>query len=405
LADDATAAVTNPAGLVSLSKPEISVEVRGKRVETRFLKGGRLSGIVSNRGIDTIAGPVHATTVDANVLPAYASVIYPRGNFAIGGYRHQFVKVDQQFERDGVLGLFTTPDGVRQDAREPPQRVAREVGIASYGVAIAYEFADRFSVGAGLSLSKFSFHEVSTRFATIGIDLISSDPVHPSVYGQPDFSRVASGGFSSSRQALSPRVEADDVAAAVNAGFTFKISPAVTVGAVFRQGPSFAFKVILPDQSSSTGTFAVPDKFTVGFAIHPKDVLTISVDLSRVQYSSLKRNFVDLIVGADGQPSQFVIEDGTELHSGIEYVFGSKLSPALRFGAWYDPAHGIRFERSNLINPFFSDLFSAALSGGQDLVHYTGGAGLSLNRHLEMNVAGDFTTRNRLVSASAIVRF
>src|SRR5262245_31586642 len=44
LADDATAAATNPAGLVQLARPEISVEGRGWKFITDFVEGGRLSG-------------------------------------------------------------------------------------------------------------------------------------------------------------------------------------------------------------------------------------------------------------------------------------------------------------------------------------------------------------------------
>ena len=60
LADDATAATTNPAGLQRLERPEISVEGRGWKFVTDFVQGGRLSGTVTNIPIDTVAGPVFA---------------------------------------------------------------------------------------------------------------------------------------------------------------------------------------------------------------------------------------------------------------------------------------------------------------------------------------------------------
>ena len=44
LADDATAAATNPAGLQQLAQPEISIEGRGWRFVTDFVRGGRLTG-------------------------------------------------------------------------------------------------------------------------------------------------------------------------------------------------------------------------------------------------------------------------------------------------------------------------------------------------------------------------
>src|ERR1044071_2561316 len=53
VADDATASFANPAGLTFLGGPETSVEIRGTRVTTPFLSGGRLSGQISNIGVDT----------------------------------------------------------------------------------------------------------------------------------------------------------------------------------------------------------------------------------------------------------------------------------------------------------------------------------------------------------------
>jgi NADH-quinone oxidoreductase subunit N len=46
LADDATASFTNPAGLMFLEGPELSAEVRGERVSTPFLSGGRFHASV-----------------------------------------------------------------------------------------------------------------------------------------------------------------------------------------------------------------------------------------------------------------------------------------------------------------------------------------------------------------------
>ena len=45
LADDATAAYANPAGLNQLTRPEISLEGRSWRYSTPFVVGGRASGL------------------------------------------------------------------------------------------------------------------------------------------------------------------------------------------------------------------------------------------------------------------------------------------------------------------------------------------------------------------------
>src|SRR5690349_12499885 len=73
MADDATAAFNNPAGLVNLPTFEISFELRGRRLESTFLNGGRLSGTLTNNGIDTIGGPRYDTSLSVDTGPSYLS--------------------------------------------------------------------------------------------------------------------------------------------------------------------------------------------------------------------------------------------------------------------------------------------------------------------------------------------
>ena len=68
-ADDTTAAFTNPAGLGFLSRRQISGEVRFRQFTTPFLAGGRISGLVTGRGLDVIPTPVYLTDEDAVALP------------------------------------------------------------------------------------------------------------------------------------------------------------------------------------------------------------------------------------------------------------------------------------------------------------------------------------------------
>jgi long-subunit fatty acid transport protein len=52
LADDATAAFANPAGLVQLVRPEVSLELRTRRYSTPYTAGGRAAGDPTGNGID-----------------------------------------------------------------------------------------------------------------------------------------------------------------------------------------------------------------------------------------------------------------------------------------------------------------------------------------------------------------
>src|SRR5437764_6094087 len=93
-ADDATAAFANPAGLGFLTLREVSAEGRYRSLETPFLQGGRISGVVSGVGLDTIAGPAYANDVDRHVTPAFLSVVLPFSHFTLTGYRHESVRIE-----------------------------------------------------------------------------------------------------------------------------------------------------------------------------------------------------------------------------------------------------------------------------------------------------------------------
>ena len=73
LADDATAAYANPAGLTQLVRPEMSVEGRSWRYATTYVEGGRASGAPTGLGLDTDPGGGHLTLQGAH--PVYT--IFP----------------------------------------------------------------------------------------------------------------------------------------------------------------------------------------------------------------------------------------------------------------------------------------------------------------------------------------
>ena len=84
LADDATAAYANPAGLTVLSDPEVSFEGRSTRFNNTFVQKGRTFGSPTGRGIDTVAGvvtgvltyfAVHLAEAVLVSIPAFAGFI------------------------------------------------------------------------------------------------------------------------------------------------------------------------------------------------------------------------------------------------------------------------------------------------------------------------------------------
>lgn len=383
VADDATAAFTNPAGLVMLGRMEVSAEGRLRLITTPFLSRGRLSGQPTNRGDDTVAGALYEESQAWTASPSFLSFVYPRGRWALAVYRHEFVKLRDDFATRGTFQETHAADTQLQ-TRSLPLVAERDVNISNYGVSGALRVNDRLSVGGGVSLYHLSLVSSFRRYDTAGDDL----------FGAPNYARPLAAITHSG----------DDVDMAFIAGVQYSPHPRVRVGAVYRDGP--AFDVVLEEDVTSlrrTGVMQAPNAFTAGVTLRPSDVITVAFDYAVVEYSALVDDYVTM--QAFRRPQSFVLEDAHELHGGIEYVLvNAPGMPALRAGVWWDPDHAVRYVPS-AANDAFDIRYRATLPGGRDLLHYTAGVGVAVNSTIEVNVAADFTSLRRTFSSSLIYRF
>ena len=87
LADDATAAIANPAGLVQLVRPEVSIEGRHWSFSTPYTLRGRAEGLPSGFGIDNVVGLETATSETALNALSYLSFVYPGGRWSVAAFR------------------------------------------------------------------------------------------------------------------------------------------------------------------------------------------------------------------------------------------------------------------------------------------------------------------------------
>ena len=161
--------------------------------------------------------------------------------------------------------------------------------------------------------------------------------------------------------------------------------------------------------ASSISTSSVRTRMRA--SVRPTSELLLAFEYSRVQYSSLRRDFVRLQSGQENRPGnpnffeRFEVPDSNEVHFGAEYVFASqRLQPAIRGGIWYDPDHSVHYSPFN-DNTVTDILFTQAFSLGEDQVHYSGGLGLAINQRFEVNVGADFASSRRTASVSSIFRF
>jgi long-chain fatty acid transport protein len=389
LADDATAAFTNPAGLLILGATEVSFEARGRRLESLFLQGGRLSGPVSNIGVDTVAGARYGESIADSTGLSYLSFVLPRPKFSIAGYRHELIRLDQEFEALGVFeGVFS---------RELALRASRIVDITAYGGAAAYRVTPKLNVGGGVTLYTFDLDGRFNRFFFL-----------PDIFAAPT--------FEPSTQITRAEQHSDTTGLGFNLGVLLTLREArgaarrgpelIQVGVVYRRGPSFEFEAFegsLNRPIERDGVFKVPNVFGTGIAVRLTERATVTSELTWVQYESLLDGYVTSQSGL-GEAANYKLDNGIEVHGGFEYVFDAPLSPALRIGAWRDPNHAVRYEVP--ANPGSDDeRLAAYLPRRGDQAHFTFGGGLSVTRQFEFNIGADLSRRTRQVSASAVVRF
>jgi long-subunit fatty acid transport protein len=395
LADDATAAFTNPAGLDRLARPEFSFELRGRRYENDFLQTGRLSGTVSNKGIDTIPNPVYGTGLDSSGGLGFLSFVYPRKRWAVAAYRHELVRVAQFFQTQGVFLAGLGPGGIpNNDLRELPLQASRDMQITNYGGALSFKVTDKLSFGGGISVATFDLTGSFLRF------LPPAD-----FYGTAD--------YSASRQLqLFTQNATNDTGVGFSAGMILRVNPKFQLGAVYRAAPQFHFdsnnQLVNPPspiRSEAGIQFQTPNVMSAGAAWRPNDSVLVTLEYDFVAHSMVMFDYVNSIASVSPHPTQFSIKDANEIHGGVEWALTQvPKTPSLRFGAWYDPAHGVVYTPSSA-NDTEDLLYSHYLPERDAQTHFTFGAGVPINQHLEINGGLDFSGRTRLGSVSAVVRF
>jgi len=119
LADDATAAFANPAGLVQPVSLEVSAELRHWSYSTPYIEGGRYEGEPTGIGLDTTDGLRMAVSEEQLTGLSFLSIVYPKGNWSFAVYRHQLANFRAQ---TATQGLFP---GERGSSRLRPQVVDR----------------------------------------------------------------------------------------------------------------------------------------------------------------------------------------------------------------------------------------------------------------------------------------
>lgn len=381
LADDASAAEANPAGLTILRKPEISVEGRNYKTGQTFNVSGEFPDI-QDQTFSSFSRRAELT---------FGSIVLPMKNFSIAAYYHEPIAFSNRLAvvSEDPIVYFVGPNGpvTRQQCIDLgsqcggfqlyPFGTSVDITLKTFGIAGAWKMGN-LSLGlAG------RYQKMSEEAFTIRTD--------------NQFNPLAING----------QIVDDDHDITFSGGFKWAPSDKFSFGGVYKKGPEFKAPLFFNDLTSNGGfqqyanpKFHAPDTYGIGAAIRPVPVLTISADAVRVKYSNLSENLVSDINGING--ADFKTEDATELHVGAEYFFSTKIPFAIRGGYWRDPAHGLKYAGPLTTGNAVAE--SIIFPGGEDQNHISGGIGLAWPR-FQIDAAYDTSDTNKTGSVSFVTRF
>lgn len=369
LADDATAAYTNPAGLPQLSRREMSVEWRQTNFSTPHLASGQAdfpTRAFYERADSSVAGP------------SFVSAVFPLGKVSLAFFRHTNVDFNTRFDYENTAAGGLYPFESRVDLSD-----------VVYGISAGYALSDRWQVGAGLNLHDFEIDSKTVR--TIADDDYLST------------SQIQRGS---------------DRGLGYTVGLRFLATDRLAIGANYRRAPRLNYEAIM-GAVGADGTdtvfirkpsdFDVPDVYGIGLNYRFSDAFAVGFDINRVRYSQLTRR-ISSAFGEPGGELEFFdvdnlrIKNGTEFHLGGEYVLVDRKVPlSLRAGAWIDPEHNLRKPAlaSEWADSANATIFSYR-TGAQ--MHWSLGAGLAFER-FSIDVAADLSKYSDTVSVSGVFRF
>lgn len=385
LADDATAAFANPAGLEQLLKPELSIEARSWAYSSPFTEAGRAEGMPSGNGIDNVDGLRTSTSEFDTADISFLSFAYPGDQISLAAFKHTYANLDFASETQGIFAGGT--DCCQQ--RNLDQRATSSFDVESFGLAASYRVSDRLNVGISAVYYDVRLTATVTQYLTDDDSLASL------------FRR---NSYLPERSVISQTSTMDESDWGLTAGFLWKPAARWSIGGVYRQAPEVSMHAevyagqavdfgVPPGDilvAGTAGPVEFPDVIGLGFAYRAmNEHLTLSFQFDHIEYSSIPES-----IGVDDQ----TIDDVIQVHVGAEYVFlDSTPIIAVRLGAWFDPDHQMR---ATADEPYLR----ALLPAGEDEIHFAAGIGVAVKR-FQIDVAMDIADRVDTVSLSAVYNF
>ncbi|GAK58147.1 membrane protein involved in aromatic hydrocarbon degradation [Candidatus Vecturithrix granuli] len=397
LADDATAVESNPAGLTQLYDPEVSLEFKyiSYTTEQIFENFYAVTDIKTREFDNSVQG-----------LP-FMSVAFPYKRMVFSFYRQELVNYESSYRTSQYP--IRIPDSTFYFY---PIDGATDLTVTNYGIGVAIQPVEGLSIAVSPRWSELDMEASVKRFdATLEYDAL---------YG------YIPTDFSDTHIKNKTWIDDSDAEFSINAGVMWRLNflekildiPRISLGAVYRTGPrfevteSFSYRLLptyvnnqyevitdvgkLSDMTAFT--LKVPDSYGFGLAVQPTNALTFTVDIVCIEYQDLLKDF-DIVLDSNEDKNDYTVDNAVEAHVGAEYVLtlGERLL-ALRLGGYYEPDHTIRYTGDDATNKIL-------FPGGDDQLHFTGGVGLVINEHFQIDTAANIAENNKQFSISTVYRF
>lgn len=427
IADDATAALANPAGLGLLGSFEVGLSAKRFDDVTELSTGRSTAsgngflvpypGVVATNS--DIRGTISNLEYAGAVLPVsrrfvaalfYSENLRFRGDPGPGGY--DYIEL-----RDNRSGGQTRRDYLFEYREFGPVSLTNRL----LGLSVGYRVTESLRVGAGVTLNRMRF------------DLEGDD-------GGPH--RIVNRTFLTPTQTETRTVtmSVEDLSSTVPGfvvGFHADLLPngRLTAGGSFRYTKRATGTLVfggsvpapLANATRRTFTFGVPKDAALGLAAQPLPGLVVAAEAQWIAYSDTAKESLpvvsyDGLVGpAPGFPVSGVLaalrapKDVLVPRLGLEYVASAEpVRIAFRLGWHREPAHGVTSDLVardgsgnpyDLVDPPYSDAVRKVFEGGKPDDRFSGGLGLTFQRALSLDLSFDLGRSSRLLSASLFWRF
>jgi len=413
-ADDGTASIANPAGLAQLPSIQLYVEGHLNTWDSREAAwphdplspdiGGPVEPIINPGGPPVVTTQEGKINFEDMLDLAFASVAFPFkvgfGEKKIGFNAAVFYNKIANSDVDMVLPMTfqSNPGFIAAGLPFTPLEgyiSNLNFDIDEYGVSLAKSFfGEKLMIGGTVSVMHLDLETTwrSTYTDSAGVD-------HEEVPGN-------AGPYPWANQFA--ETNETDLQVAFRAGILYRFTDKLLIGFSAQVMPQFSYEtdyISLVDSASATlppftvnNRLSIPDVYSIGASYQLTDNWGWFIEGKHIKYSDLMDDFTsgEGLWGADinsFNEDQFEIDNVWESHLGTEYIMNIKSVPlALRLGTYSEPAHSLEYrkvESPGTLFPRVGDNYADLMDGGDDVLHFTAGAGVVIKSRLQIDAALD----------------